>query len=104
MAFRMRKSISVAPGVRPNVSKRGIGASVGAVSVTRPIRLADGRSLPGQQSATLLSKPSGAWRSLVSAPVWGTGGPRFKSGRPDKQKPPQARGFRLREGLDRVGH
>ena len=25
----------------------------------------------------------GAWRSLVSALVWGTRGPRFKSGRPD---------------------
>jgi tetratricopeptide (TPR) repeat protein len=30
MGFRMRKSIRVAPGVRLNVSKRGIGASVGA--------------------------------------------------------------------------
>src|SRR5919197_4248239 len=29
MGFRMRKSISVAPGVRLNVSKSGIGASVG---------------------------------------------------------------------------
>ena len=29
MAFRMRKSIKVAPGVRVNVSKRGVGASVG---------------------------------------------------------------------------
>jgi tetratricopeptide (TPR) repeat protein len=29
MAFRMRKSIKVAPGVRLNVSKTGVGASVG---------------------------------------------------------------------------
>jgi tetratricopeptide (TPR) repeat protein len=29
MGFRMRKSIKVAPGVRVNVSKRGVGASVG---------------------------------------------------------------------------
>jgi Protein of unknown function (DUF4236) len=29
MAFRMRKSIKVAPGVKVNVSKRGVGASVG---------------------------------------------------------------------------
>jgi tetratricopeptide (TPR) repeat protein len=29
MAFRMRKSIKVAPGVRLNVSKSGVGASVG---------------------------------------------------------------------------
>src|SRR5205823_525895 len=26
---------------------------------------------------------NGAWRSLVSAPVWGTGGPGFESRRPD---------------------
>jgi tetratricopeptide (TPR) repeat protein len=30
MGFRMRKSIKVAPGVRLNVSKTGVGASVGA--------------------------------------------------------------------------
>jgi tetratricopeptide (TPR) repeat protein len=29
MGFRMRKSIKIAPGVRVNVSKRGVGASVG---------------------------------------------------------------------------
>jgi len=29
MGFRMRKSIKIAPGVRLNVSKRGVGASVG---------------------------------------------------------------------------
>src|SRR3954452_21071810 len=29
MGFRMRKLIKVAPGVRVNVSKRGVGASVG---------------------------------------------------------------------------
>src|SRR5262249_30315347 len=28
----------------------------------------------------------GAWRSLVSAPVWGTGGRWFKSSRPDKSE------------------
>ena len=33
MGFRMRKSIKVAPGVRLNVSKRGVGASVGAGGV-----------------------------------------------------------------------
>ena len=31
--------------------------------------------------------PVGAWRSPVSAPVWGTGGRGFKSRRPDQQKP-----------------
>jgi hypothetical protein len=34
----------------------------------------------------LVSKPYGAWRSLVSALVWGTRGPEFKSRRPDQQK------------------
>ena len=29
--------------------------------------------------------PVGAWRSPVSAPVWGTGGREFKSRRPDQQ-------------------
>ncbi len=33
MGFRMRKSMKIAPGVRLNVSKRGIGASVGAGGV-----------------------------------------------------------------------
>src|SRR5205809_5661782 len=31
--FRMRKSMKIAPGVRLNVSKRGVGASVGAGGV-----------------------------------------------------------------------
>ena len=30
-------------------------------------------------------RSNGAWRSLVSALVWGTRGPRFKSGRPDEK-------------------
>jgi tetratricopeptide (TPR) repeat protein len=33
MGFRMRKSIKVAPGVRLNVSKTGVGASAGAAGV-----------------------------------------------------------------------
>jgi hypothetical protein len=32
-------------------------------------------------------RTNGAWRSLVSALVWGTRGPRFKSGRPDSNQP-----------------
>ena len=31
--------------------------------------------------------PVGAWRSPVSAPVWGTGGRGFKSRRPDQKIP-----------------
>ncbi len=30
-------------------------------------------------------QPHGAWRSLVSALVWGTRGPEFKSRRPDEK-------------------
>ncbi len=38
--------------------------------------------------ASLLRLPRrGAWRSLVSALVWGTRGPEFKSRRPDRGKP-----------------
>jgi tetratricopeptide (TPR) repeat protein len=33
MGFRMRKSMKIAPGVRLNVSKRGVGASLGAGGV-----------------------------------------------------------------------
>src|ERR1700730_12634159 len=51
MGFRMRKSISIVPGVRLNLSKTGIGYSVG-VKGYRVTHRADGRiqrtaSLPG---------------------------------------------------------
>jgi hypothetical protein len=36
MGFRMRKSIKLAPGVRLNVSKRGVGASIGGGGVLAP--------------------------------------------------------------------
>ena len=36
---------------------------------------------------------AGAWRSLVSALVWGTRGPEFKSRRPDEGKAPLIAGF-----------
>src|SRR6185436_472815 len=39
----------------------------------------------------------GAWRSLVSALVWGTRGPEFESRRPDHRKALQMRGFSLSE-------
>jgi hypothetical protein len=48
----------------------------------------------------LHSDEHGAWRSLVSAPVWGTGGPEFKSRRPDETKAPRSRGFRFPGGID----
>jgi tetratricopeptide (TPR) repeat protein len=37
MGFRMRKSIKLAPGVRLNVSKTGIGASVGGMGVRQSV-------------------------------------------------------------------
>src|SRR5215203_1535453 len=53
---------------------------------------------------TLVSMRRGAWRSLVSAPVWGTGGPEFESRRPDLQKAPLVRGFRVQRGsVERFG-
>jgi hypothetical protein len=47
--FRMRKSMKVAPGVRLNVSKRGVGASVGAGGV----RTARWRQLETRQGPTI---------------------------------------------------
>jgi membrane protease subunit (stomatin/prohibitin family) len=51
MGFRFRKSFKIAPGIRLNLSKSGIGASVG-VKGFRVTKRADGRiqrttSLPG---------------------------------------------------------
>jgi hypothetical protein len=53
---------------------------------------AAGERKPSGRAVLWLAR-SGAWRSLVSALVWGTRGPRFKSGRPDHRKAPQTRGF-----------
>ena len=55
----------------------------------RPGRRSGGRGSvvfcpPGPWTAPPSGEPLGTWRSLVSAPVWGTGGRRFKSGRPDQ--------------------
>src|SRR6266480_3542126 len=41
----------------------------------------------------------GAWRSLVSAPVWGTGGPEFKSRRPDQRKSLETAAFSVHASL-----
>jgi tetratricopeptide (TPR) repeat protein len=47
MGFRMRKSIKLAPGVRLNVSKTGIGASVGGMGVRQSVHSS------GRQTTTL---------------------------------------------------
>ena len=43
--------------------------------------------------ADTMTPPRGAWRSLVSALVWGTRGPEFKSRRPDWTKALLTQGF-----------
>ena len=65
-------------------------------SSTRPHRrglanAGDGRF--GSPGGELEWEIAGAWRSLVSALVWGTRGPEFKSRRPDVRKAPLRRGF-----------
>src|SRR4051812_48712368 len=39
----------------------------------------------GERRRVSYPPPHGAWRSLVSALVWGTRGPEFKSRRPDRK-------------------
>jgi hypothetical protein len=50
------------------------------------------RGGPGQ-AACYRVRRRGAWRSLVSALVWGTRGPEFKSRRPDRRNPLDTAGF-----------
>ena len=47
----------------------------------------------GFEAAGRVSGPHGLWRSLVSASVWGTEGPEFKSRQPDRQIPRLNRHF-----------
>lgn len=87
MGFRIRKSITLAPGVRLNLSTRGVGYSVGAKGM-RVTRHANGRisrtlSLPGtglSHQSTLRSARRGSSRTRpergASAPLWGPPDPR----------------------------
>src|ERR671931_330342 len=50
--------------------------------------VAVGRGFPGEPCYGVLRR--GAWRSLVSALVWGTRGPEFKSRRPDSKAAAEA--------------
>ena len=73
MGFRMRKSIKVAPGVRVNVSKRGVGASAGGPGGRYSMHSSGRRTVsagsgvvPGvyyQKSVSGKSSASGASRS-----------------------------------------
>jgi putative redox protein len=55
------------------------------------------RRLPARRNPIRYSPPRGAWRSLVSAPVWGTGGPEFESRRPDYSRALLKQGFSFRQ-------
>ena len=54
MGFRMRKSIKVAPGVRVNVSKRGVGASVGGKGGRYSVHSSGRRTIYSQDSTSLV--------------------------------------------------
>jgi hypothetical protein len=85
-----KESIDSYTSVTTLVSLSGEGRSVerpvaraSSTDVVNPgtdlrMRLAFGRSRPHQTEL-----PLGAWRSLASAPEWGSGGRRFESSRPD---------------------
>ena len=53
------------------------------------------RARSGGLRKALRCRSHGAWRSLVSALVWGTRGPEFESRRPDCTKPCQRGAFRF---------
>jgi tetratricopeptide (TPR) repeat protein len=55
VGFRMRKSIRVAPGVRLNVSRRGVGASVGAGGVRYSVHSS------GRRTVSARSGIPGVW-------------------------------------------
>ena len=66
MGFRFRKSFKIAPGIRLNLSKSGIGASVG-VKGFRVTKRADGRvqrttSLPGTGLSYVTTSSSSSTR------------------------------------------
>jgi tetratricopeptide (TPR) repeat protein len=84
MAFRMRKSIKVAPGVRLNVSKSGVGASVGGKGVRKSVHSSGRRTttlgsgvVPGVYYQT--SSSGGGTRSKA-APSQPTAAPPKKPG------------------------
>jgi tetratricopeptide (TPR) repeat protein len=84
MGFRMRKSIKVAPGVRVNVSKRGVGASAGGrggrysvhSSGRRTVSAGSGlvpgvyyqKSVSGKGSSKGASRPSAAPQAAPPTP------------------------------------
>lgn len=77
MGFRMRKSMKIAPGVRLNVSKRGVGASVGAGGVRYSAhssgrRTVSARSgIPGvyYQESVRGGRPRSSGRAAASQPA-----------------------------------
>ena len=73
-------------GAAPPASAAGIGQALHQPAVLgrtdSGCRLGPARSVVRSPCARL-SPAVGVWRSLVSAPVWGTGGRQFKSGHAD---------------------
>src|SRR5829696_2577090 len=66
MAFRMRKSIKVAPGVRLNVSKTGVGASVGGKGARTSVH-SSGRRTTTLVPGVYYQKSAGGGRSSQAA-------------------------------------
>ena len=63
--------------------ERGV-AQPAAASLAMPLKRApDSLGRPLNPGRDTINNANGVWRSLVSALVWGTRGPRFKSGHPD---------------------
>jgi Excalibur calcium-binding domain len=59
-------------------------AQPAAASLAMPLkRQPDSLGRPLNPGRDTINNANGVWRSLVSALVWGTRGPRFKSGHPD---------------------
>lgn len=70
MAFRMRKSIKVAPGVRLNVSKTGVGASVGGKGARTSVHSSGRRTTTlgsGVVPGVYYQKSAGGGRSSQAA-------------------------------------
>lgn len=72
MGFRMRKSIKLAPGVRLNVSKRGVGMSAGAGGVRYSAHSSGRRTVSartGVPGVTYQKSVGGGRRESAPAPV-----------------------------------
>lgn len=71
MGIRFRKSIKVAPGVRVNVGKKGVGVSIGGKGFTKSInssgRVTTSMSVPGTGISYVSTKNMNSDKSKTSA-------------------------------------